>query len=212
MRKEESIRRAAALSRLGAGRRPAAGRRGYNGGVSERADHVVEGLPRDLDRFLRDFYPHKRWQSRVQYDHRARRFFLDVIVRDSGLAGDDRFLSLVAFYGRGQRTLMQQQLGLELQCRLFSDEGTDLTPRLRTAESSFLDSGERNSAMGRQLAWLGFRRRLLRDFAPRALLWAALITVLVLVFGFAVSTVLLLCIVALVVQAVLGTFVPGRST
>jgi hypothetical protein len=180
--------------------------------VSERADHVVEGLPRDLDRFLRDFYPHKRWQSRVQYDHRARRFFLDVIVRDSGLAGDDRFLSLVAFYGRGQRTLMQQKLGLELQCRLFSDEGADLTPRLRSAETSYLDNGERNSTMGRQLAWLGFRRRLLRDFAPRMLLWAALIAVLVLVFGFAVSTVLLLCIVALVVQAVLGTFVPGRST
>ncbi len=125
-----------------------------------------KALPRDLDRFLRDFFPRKRWQSRVQYDHRARRFFLDVIVRDNGLAGDDRFLSLIAFYGRGQRTLLQQNLGLELQCRLFSDEGTDLTPRLRNAESSYLDDGERNSAMGRKLAWLGFRRRLLRDFAP----------------------------------------------
>ncbi len=144
--------------------------------MTERADHVVEGLPRDLDRFLRDFFPRQRWQSRVQYDHRARRFFLDVIVGDSGLAGDDRFLSLVAFYGRGQRTLMQQNLGLELQCRLFSDEGADLTPRLRTAETSYLDDGQRNSAMGRKLAWLGFRRRLLRDLLPRTLLWAALVT------------------------------------
>jgi hypothetical protein len=180
--------------------------------VTERADHVVEGLPRDLDRFLRDFFPRKRWQSRVQYDHRARRFFLDVIVRDSGLAGDDRFLSLIAFYGRGQRTLMQQNLGLELQCRLFSDEGADLTPRLRTAESSYLDNGERNSAMGRKLAWLGFRRRLLRDFAPRTLLWTTVIAGLVLVFHFSLSTALLLCIVALVVQALLSSFLSGGST
>ena len=179
--------------------------------MTERADHVVEGLPRDLDRFLRDFFPRQRWQSRVQYDHRARRFFLDVIVGDSGLAGDDRFLSLVAFYGRGQRTLMQQKLGLELQCRLFSDEGADLTPLLRTAETSYLDDGQRNST-GRRLAWLGFRRRLLRDLLPRTLLWAALVTVLVLVFGFSLSTVLLLCIVALVVQAVLGSVVSDRST
>ncbi len=180
--------------------------------MSERAEHVVEGLPHDLDRFLRDFFPRKRWQSRVQYDHRARRFFLDVIVRDSGLAGDDRFLSLIAFYGRGQRTLMQQNLGLELQCRLFSDEGADLTPRLRTAESSYFDSGERNSAMSRKLAWLGFRRRLLRDIAPRTVLWAAVIAGLTLVFHFTLSTALLLCIVALVVQALLGTFLSGRST
>jgi len=179
--------------------------------VTDRADHVVEGLPRDLDRFLRDFFPRKRWQSRVQYDHRARRFFLDVIVRDSGLAGDDRFLSLIAFYGRGQRTLMQQNLGLELQCRLFSDEGTDLTPRLRTAETSYLDDGERNSAMGRKLAWLGFRRRLLRDFGPRTILWAGLIAVLVVVFGFSISTVLLLCVIALVTQAVLGSLLSTRS-
>jgi hypothetical protein len=178
----------------------------------ERADHVVEGLPHDLDRFLRDFFPRQRWQSRVQYDHRARRFFLDVIVRDSGLAGDDRFLSLIAFYGRGQRTLMQQNLGLELQCRLFSDEGTDLTPRLRTAETSYLDNGARNSAMGRKLAWLSFRRRVLRDFAPRTLLWGAAMAALVLVFGFSVSTALLLCIVALVVQALLSAFMSGRST
>ena len=39
---------------------------------------------------------------------------------------------------------MQQKLGLELQCRLFSDEGADLTPLLRTAESSYLDDGQRN--------------------------------------------------------------------
>ncbi len=187
-------------------------RRGYNQPVTDRAEQVVEGLPRDLDRFLRDFFPRKRWQSRVQYDHRARRFFLDVTVNDSGLAGDDRFLSLVAFYWRGQRTLLQQNLGLELQCRLFSDEGADLTPRLRTAATSFLDDSERNSAMGRELAWLGFRRRLLRDLIPRTLLWAAVIGVLVLVFDFSISTTLLLCVIALVTQALLNSLLSGRRT
>ncbi len=195
-------------------RTPACGAagRGYNQVVRDRADQVVEGLPRDLDRFLRDFFPRKRWQSRVQYDHRARRFLLDVTVRDSGLAGDERFLSLVAFYGRGQRKLMRQNLGLELQCRLFSDEGADLTPRLRTAESSYLDNEERGSAMGRQLAWLGFRRRLLRDFIPRTLLWAGVMAVLVLVFGFSFSTAVLLCVIALVVQAAVGSFLSDRVT
>jgi hypothetical protein len=185
--------------------------REYNQAVTEHAEHVVEGLPRDLDRFLRDFFPRKRWQSRVQYDHRARRFFLDVTVSDDGLAGDDRFLSLLAYYWRGQRTLLQQSLGLELQCRLFSGEGADLTARLRTAESSYLDDGERNSAMGRELAWLGFRRRLLRDILPRTFLWGAAIAVLVLVFGFGLTTTLLLCIIALVVQALLSSLLASGA-
>ncbi|HUK76461.1 MAG TPA: hypothetical protein VL117_02560 [Thermoleophilia bacterium] len=180
--------------------------------MTEHAEHVVEGLPRDLDRFLRDFFPRKRWQSRVQYDHRARRFFLDVTVSDDGLAGDDRFLSLLAYYWRGQRTLLQQSLGLELQCRLFSGEGADLTARLRTAESSYLDDGDRNSAMGRELAWLGFRRRLLRDILPRTFLWGAAIAVLVLVFGFGLTTTLLLCIIALVVQALLSSLLASGTT
>ena len=192
-------------------RRDAVGRE-YNQAVSERADHVVEGLPRDLDRFLRDFFPRKRWQSRVQYDHRARRFFLDVTLSDDGLAGDDRFLSLLAYYWRGQRTLLEQSLGLELQCRLFSGEGADLTARLHTAESSYLEDGERNSAMGRELAWLGFRRRLLRDFLPRTLLWGAAIALLVVVFGFGLTTTLLLCVIALVAQALLSSLLASHTT
>jgi hypothetical protein len=161
---------------------------------------------------LRDFFPRKRWQSRVQYDHRARRFFLDVIVRDSGLAGDDRFLALIAFYGRGQRTLMQESLGLELQFRLFSDEGADITSRLRSVETSYLDDDRRGSVMGRRLAWLGFRRRLVRDFLPRTLLWAAVIAGLVVGLGFSISTAVLLCMVALVLQAVLSALLGSRST
>jgi len=186
--------------------------RGYNQDVMERAEHIVEGLPGDLDRFLRDFFPRKRWQSRVQYDHRARQFFLDVIVRDSGLAGDDRFLSLIAFYGRGQRTFMQESLGLELQCRLFSDQGDDITARLRTVENSYLDDDRRGSLMGRRLAWLGFRRRLVRDVIPKTLIWAAVIAGLVVVVGISITTAVLLCMVALVLQAVLSTFLSNRST
>jgi hypothetical protein len=180
--------------------------------VAERTEHIVEGLPGDLDRFLRDFFPRKRWQSRVQYDHRARQFFLDVTVRDSGLAGDDRFLSLIAFYGRGQRTFMQESLGLELQCRLFSDQGDDITARLRTVESSYLDDDRHGSLMGRRLAWLGFRRRLVRDALPKTLLWAVVLVGLVLVLGLSMTTAVLLCIVALVVQAVVSAFLGGRST
>ena len=180
--------------------------------MADRAQHVVERLPGDLDRFLRDFFPRKRWQSRVQYDHRARQFFLDVTLRDSGLAGDDRFLSLLAFYGRGQRTFMQESLGLELQCRLFSDEGTDITSRLRSVESSYLDDDRRGSLMGRRLAWLGFRRRVVRDFLPRTLLWAAVIAGLVLVLGLSISTAVLLCMIALIVQAVLSTVLGSRVT
>jgi len=178
--------------------------------MTERADHIVEGLPGELDRFLRDFFPRKRWQSRVQYDHRARQFFLDVIVRDNGLAGDDRFLSLIAFYGRGQRTALHEHLGLELQCRLFSDDGVDLTPRLRTIETSYLDDDRRGSVMGRQLAWLGFKRRIVRDFLPKSLLWAGVIAALVIVLGISLSTAVVLCIVALVLQAVLSTMFGSR--
>jgi len=178
--------------------------------VTERTDRIVEGLPGELDRFLRDFFPRKRWQSRVQYDHRARQFFLDVILRDNGLAADDRFLSLVAFYGRGQKTALHEHLGLELQCRLFSDDGADLTQKLRTVESSYLDDDRRGSVMGRQLAWLGFRRRVLRDFLPKSLLWAAVIAVLVVWLGLTLSTAVLLCIVALVLQAVVSSMTGSR--
>ncbi len=186
-------------------------REGYNRDVTERADQIVEGLPGDLDKFLRDFFPRKRWQTRVQYDHRARRFFLDVTVRDPELASDDRFLSLVAFFGRGRRTLLNENLGLELQCRLFSDEGADLTPRLRTVETSYLDDDRHGSLMGRQLAWLGFRRRLFREFVPHTLLWAAIVTALVLGLGLTFSTAALLCMVALVLQAVLSSLLAGRD-
>jgi len=175
---------------------------GYNGGVSD-SEHYVEGLPGELDRFLSDFFPRKRWAARVQYDHRAREFFLDVTVRDGELAGDDRFLSLIAFYGRGQRRLLHEQAGLELNCRLFAADGADLTPRLRTAESVYLDDSERGSLMGRQLAWLGFRHRLLRQFVPRSLLWAGVIVLLVAVFHLSFTVAVLLCMVAVLAQMAL---------
>lgn len=167
------------------------------------SEHYVEGLPGELDRFLSDFFPRKRWQARVQYDHRAREFFLDVTVRDGTLAGDDRFLSLIAFYGRGQSRVMREQAGLELHCRLFAPDGADLTPRLRTAESIYLDDSERGSLMGRQLAWLGFRHRLLRQFVPRSLLWTGVIVVLVLGLHLSFTVAVMLCMVSVLVQMAL---------
>ena len=177
--------------------------RGYNGCMSERAERYVETLASDLDSFLADFFPRKKWQSRVQYDHRAHRFFLDVTIRDAGLAGDERFVSLVALYSRGQRRVMRERAGLELHCRLFSTEGADLTARLRSAESSYLADGA-GSQIGRRLAWLGFRQRLVRHFIPRSLLWGAAIVLLVAGLGFTVSEAVLLCFAALLAQAALS--------
>jgi hypothetical protein len=177
--------------------------------MTEHAERYVETLASDLDTFLSDFFPRKKWQSRVQYDHVAHRFFLDVIVRDSGLAGDERFVSLVAFYGRGQRRALQERAGLDLQCRLFSNDGADLTPRLRSAEDSYLAEG-RGSEIGRRLAWLGFRQRVVRHLIPRSLLWGAAIVFLVAGLGFSVSEAVLLCCAALLVQAVLS-FALARS-
>jgi hypothetical protein len=177
--------------------------------MNERAERYVESLARDLDTFLADFFPRKKWQSRVKYDHRAHRFFLDVIVRDSALAGDDRFLSLVAFYSRGQRTMLHERAGLDMQCRLFSTEGADLTSRLRDAEATHRDD-PRGAALGRRLAWLGFRQRFMRQVVPRSLLWAATIILLVAGFGFTVATAVGLCVVALLVQFVIGAILARR--
>jgi hypothetical protein len=177
--------------------------------MNERAERHVETLARDLDTFLSDFFPRKKWQSRVKYDHRAHRFFLDVIVRDSALAGDDRFLSLVAFYSRGQRTMLHERAGLDMQCRLFSTEGADLTSRLRDAEATYRDD-PRGASLGRRLAWLGFRQRFMRQVVPRSLLWAVTIVLLVAGFGFTVPAAVTLCIVALLVQFVIGAILDKR--
>lgn len=177
--------------------------------MNERAERYVESLASDLDKFLSDFFPRKKWQSRVRYDHRAHRFFLDVILRDAGLAGDDRFLSLVAFYSRGQRTMLHERAGLEMQCRLFSVEGADLTARLRDAETTYRDEA-RGATLGRKLAWLGFRKRLVHQIVPRSLLWAATIVLLVSGFGFSVPVAVALCVAGLATQIVVTTALARR--
>jgi hypothetical protein len=177
--------------------------------MTDRAERYVESLASDLDRFLADFFPRKKWQSRVKYDHRAHRFFLDVILRDATLAGDDRFLSLVAFYSRGQRTMLHERAGLDMQCRLFSDQGADLTARLRDAEATYREDG-RGSALGRRLAWLGFRQRLVRQVIPRSLLWAATIVLIVVGLGLTIPTAVVLCLVALGIQMGLSAVLSSR--
>jgi hypothetical protein len=178
--------------------------------MSERTERYVESLSADLDRFLADFFPRRKWRSRVRYDHRARRFFIDVTLRDPELVGDDRFLSLLAFYSRGQKALLHERAGFDLSCRLYSEEGADLTPRLKSAEDTYGSDAQRGALIGRQIAWLGFRRRLLTQFIPRSLLWAAVIVALVLLLGISVTTALVLCIAALAVQMALIVVTPGR--
>ena len=178
--------------------------------VSERAERYVDTLSSDLDRFLAEFFSRRKWHTRVRYDHRAHRFYLDVILHDAGLAGDERFLSLLAFYSRGQQTALRDRAGFDLSCRLYSQEGTDLTPRLRSAAGTYLDDAERGSLIGRQIAWLGFRRRFFHQFLPRSLLWALVITLLVLLLGLDIVTAVVLCLVALLVQAALTLVTASR--
>jgi hypothetical protein len=179
--------------------------------VNERAEQYVEKLPGDLDSFMSDFFPRRKWRTRVQYDHRAHRFFLDITVRDQDLAADDRFLSLLAFYGRGQRRQLRERAGLDLNFRLFSSEGVDLTPLLQSAETRFLDDDARGGVMGRRLAWLSFRQRFLHRVAPRSLLWAVAMIVLVAGFGFTVPVAVGLCFVAVVVQIALTAVIGARG-
>ncbi len=119
------------------------------------------------------------------------------------LRADDRFLSLVEYFARAQDTVLRQQAGLPLQCRLYAADGSELTSLLHARGSSYLDDNARGSGMRRRLAWLGFRRRFLRRVLPGALLWAAAFVFVVGVVGLSPSLTFLLAFVALGVQAVL---------
>jgi hypothetical protein len=170
--------------------------------MAEIDPQYVEEMPADFDRFVGGFFPRKGWTCRVRYDHREARLFLDVTVADRRLSDDDRFLTLLAFYTRSQRVFLRENAGIELQCRLLTAQGNDLTEGVRGAESR-LDDEKTGPALGRRLAWLGFRRRFLRSFLPRVLLWTGVIAVLTYGLGFSLTLSVGLCIVATLVQAVL---------
>ena len=65
--------------------------------------------------------------------------------------------------------------------------------------------------MRRRLAWLGFRRRLVRTMLPSTLLWAGALALVTGVIGLPLSTAIALTLGALVVQAAL-TAVPAPAT
>ena len=169
--------------------------------MAQRPD--VEHIPADLDRFLGTFFDKRGWSSEIKFDPAADRLYLEVHLASGRLRADDRFLSLVEYFARAQDTVLRQQAGLPLQCRLYAADGSELTSLLHARGSSYLDDNARGSGMRRRLAWLGFRRRFLRRVLPGALLWAAAFVFVVGVVGLSPSLTFLLAFVALGVQAVL---------
>ena len=178
-------------------------------GVTERPD--VESIPGDLDRFLGNFFSRRGWRSEIVYDPDEDRLYLDVRVVSSRLSADDRFFSLVEYFARAQNSVLRQRVGLPLECRVFSDDGRDLTGTLHSRGSSYLDDNARGSGMRRRLLFLSFRRRFVWRVLPGALLWAAVFAFLVSVLGLPFDLVLIVAIGALAVQAlVLWSTAGGR--
>ena len=141
-------------------------------GVMERPD--VENIPGDLDRFLGNFFSRRGWRSEIKYDPAEDRLYLDVRLANARLSADDRFFSLVEYFARAQDSVLRQHAGLPLQCRVFADDGRDLTGTLHARGSSYLDDNARGTGMRRRLLLLSFRRRFLaRVAAGRAALGAA---------------------------------------
>jgi hypothetical protein len=177
-------------------------------GMMERPD--VESIPGDLDRFLGNFFSRRGWRSEITYDPDEDRLYLDVRLANTKLSGDDRFFSLVEYFTRAQDTALRQRVGLPLQCRVFADDGRDLSGTLHARGSSYLDDNARGSGMRRRLLFLSFRRRFLWRVLPGALLWAIVFALLVGYVGLSFDVVLLIAIGALAVQALLLWTAAGR--
>jgi hypothetical protein len=182
----------------------------YNDAMTATSEHYVESLPADLDRFLDNFFAKKGWRSEIEYDAAAARLCLRLKVADMRLSADDRFFSLVEYYVRAQRIFLRANGGVQLQCRLTAADGTDLTPQLQSRGATHLDDAARGSQMRRRLAWLGFRRHFARRLLPGSLLWAAAISLLVLVLDIPLPVTMLLCFTAVLVQAAVIQFTAMR--
>jgi hypothetical protein len=177
-------------------------------GLMERPD--VESIPGDLDRFLGNFFSRRGWRSEIKYDPDEDRLYLDVRLASARLSGDDRFFSLVEYYARAQDSLLRQRVGLPLQCRVYSADGSDLSGTLHSRGSSYLDDNARGSGMRRRLLFLNFRRRVIWRILPSALLWALVFTVLVGYLGISIDLVLIAAFGAIAVQALLIWLTAGR--
>jgi hypothetical protein len=177
-------------------------------GVTERPD--VENIPGDLDRFLGNFFNRRGWRSELKYDPAQDRLYIDVRIANAKLSADDRFFSLVEYFTRAQDSVLRQRVGLPLQCRVYTSDGTDLTGTLHSRGSSYLDDNERGSGMRRRLLFLSFRRRFLARVVPGALLWAFVFLFLVGVVGVRLDIVLIVAIAALAIQALVLWSSAGR--
>ena len=172
------------------------------------APQDVETIPADLDRFLAAFFDRREWSSSILYDVAEDRLYLDIRLASVKLSQDDRFFSLVEYFARAQDVVLRRRSGLPLQCRLYATDGSELTSRLRTRGSSYLDDGARGAGMRRRLARLSIRRRLVRHVLPGALLWAVTLAFVVSVVGVPMGWAFLIALAALGVQAVVTPFLP----
>jgi hypothetical protein len=169
----------------------------------------VETIPADLDRFLGAFFDRRGWRSTILYDVAQDRLYLDIRLASGKLSRDDRFLSLVEYFARAQDAVLRRRSGLPLQCRLYATDGSELTTRLHSRGSSYLDDDSRGVGMRRQLARLGMRRRLVRNVLPGALLWAIALVFVVSVVGMPMGWTVAIAVAALGVQT-LVTLALGR--
>jgi hypothetical protein len=178
----------------------------------ERQRHTdVECLPADLDRFLTTFFDRREWRADIKFDPSLNLLYLDVRLESPRLSDDDRFFSLVEYFSRAQRGALHAAGGLSFRCRLYDADGADLTQVLHQRGSAFLDDVEQGSTMRRRLAWLGFRRRLLRHVVPATLLWAGAVAVVRGAIGLPLATTIALAFAALAVQVALVSLPTARQ-
>lgn len=177
--------------------------------MAKRPD--VESIPADLDRFLGAFFNSRGWRSEIKFDPAADRLYLEVRLESRELSADDRFLSLIEYFSRAQDAVLRQQAGLPLQCRLYANDGSELTTVLHARGSSYLDDDARGSDMRRRLAWLGFRRRFFVRVAPGALLWATALVFVVGVMDLRLGVAIGIALLALGIQAVALFVLASRS-
>jgi hypothetical protein len=178
--------------------------------VASSEPQDVEQIPADLDRFLGTFFNKRGWTSSILYDVAENRLYLEVRLASRKLSQDDRFLSLVEYFARAEDNVLRKRSGLPLQCRLYADDGSELTGTLHARGASYLDDDSLGDRMRRRLAWLGLRRRLVRHIIPGALLWAVALVFVVVVVGVSMTTALIVAVLALCVQALVGALAPRR--
>jgi hypothetical protein len=171
--------------------------------MNRRDPNRVERLPADLDRFLGNFFARGGWRSAITYDPHASRLCLEVRLADARLSADDRFFSLLEYYIRAQRMVLRGTSGVQLQCRIYAADGSDLTARLQSRAARYLDDNRHGAQMRRRLMVLSLRRRLFSRVIPTIVLWVAAIAFTVAVIGLPFATTVTVTLVALLLQVAL---------